>query len=140
MKRKSLLTLITIILAFGVFSYSHSDNNPPKKTLLIYFSGSDWCPDCIRLEKNVLRDTVFTYFLDHHGITVEQIDFPQRKKLTAEQIVHNETIAEKYDFNGSFPTILLARPDTLKYVKLDQSNLSAAQLMSQIKAKLQELQ
>ena len=76
----------------------------PEKLLI--FTGSDWCPNCRRLEKKILSDSSFISFT-RNKLLIEFADFPQHKKLDARTIEKNKTLAEKYHFRGIYPTILL---------------------------------
>lgn len=79
-----------------------SDQN---KHVLINFTGSDWCGWCIKLDKEVFEQAAFKQFADDELVLVK-IDFPRRKKQSAELIAQNEKLLEKYGVRG-FPTILL---------------------------------
>lgn len=85
---------------------------------LIIFEGSDWCSNCRRLEKDILSKKEFQEFLRDHNVELKKIDFPQRKKLKKEIIAYNDAIATKYDFDGTFPTMLLVDVDSEAYVRL----------------------
>ncbi len=102
---------------------------------LIVFEGSDWCSNCQRLEKNILMDNIFLEQLEKLSIQIEKIDFPQRKKLPVETKNYNNMIAEKYNFDGTFPTIIISRTDALIFQKIIYSNQSVEELMSEIKSK-----
>ena len=80
------------------------------KCVFIVFSGSDWCANCIRFEKNILQDSSFQSFL-HTNLLYLNVDFPQRKKQSALLKKQNETLAEQYNPNGIFPTLVLLTSD-----------------------------
>lgn len=107
---------------------------------LIVFEGSDWCARCRSLEQTVLSDTSFLHQLDRNFIRIEKIDFPQRKKITPEAKLYNETVAEKYAFDGSFPTLILTRNDTLIYRRIKYSDENTAEILAQINSAKSELQ
>gem|GEM_PF-6400547 len=77
------------------------------KTQLIVFEGSDWCAKCIRLNKEVLNDSSFVAFAQKEGFEVIHIDFPQRKRLSRETEQANGAMAERYGFQGTFPSLIL---------------------------------
>lgn len=83
-----------------------------SKLVLLSFSGSDWCGNCMRLEKTLFESAEFKTYADKHLVLVNA-DFPMRKKnaLTPEQTKHNEGLAEKYNPKGSFPTVLVLNTD-----------------------------
>ena len=77
-----------------------------KKSILLDFTGSDWCGWCIKLNKEVFDHDEFKNGVKDKFILVE-LDFPKDKsKLTDAVIAQNEALQEKYGVKG-FPTILL---------------------------------
>ncbi|MBK7966460.1 MAG: thioredoxin family protein [Bacteroidetes bacterium] len=79
-----------------------------KLDTLLIFTGSDWCLPCMRLEKNILNDSIFVQFT-LHAIEFIQADFPQKKKLDAIEIERNEKLAELYNPKGIFPYIVVVQ-------------------------------
>jgi thioredoxin-related protein len=74
-----------------------------KKMLLIEFTGSDWCPPCIMLERQVFSQPEFKTYAAQHLILLE-IDFPRMKELSDAQKAANDKLAERYGIYA-FPTI-----------------------------------
>ncbi|MBP9152991.1 MAG: thioredoxin family protein [Flavobacteriales bacterium] len=83
-----------------------------KKSILMSFSGSDWCGNCIRLDKELFQTAEFLEFATKNLVLLK-LDFPAKKKnkLSDEQTKHNEALAEKYNKNGVFPTTLVLNAD-----------------------------
>lgn len=79
-----------------------------KKPILLLFSGSDWCAPCMRLEKQIFATEEFKKYAAENYVLLKA-DFPQRKKnkLSKEQQIHNNKLAEKYNQNGNFPYIVV---------------------------------
>jgi thioredoxin-related protein len=75
------------------------------KIVLVDFTGSDWCGWCIKLQKEVFSRPEFLLWATGNAVLVE-IDFPKRKKLSAELQKANDTLAQKYNIEG-FPTIIV---------------------------------
>lgn len=75
------------------------------KPLLVNFTGSDWCGWCIKLKKEVFSKADFQSWASEEVILVE-LDFPRRKRISAELRVQNEGLAREYGIRG-FPTVLL---------------------------------
>ncbi|MCL6265728.1 thioredoxin fold domain-containing protein [Flagellimonas myxillae] len=109
-----------------------------KEHKLILFEGSDWCVNCIRLEKNVLTKAVFVNFMEQNNISIERIDFPQRKQLDQATQQYNAKMAEKYGFKGVFPTIILTSSDSEELQMLEYLDQSCEDFMDQIAANLKE--
>lgn len=73
-----------------------------KKAVLVEFTGSDWCPPCIAMRKNVFSKKDFISKASEKFILVE-LDFPNGDKAVKEK---NQPYAEKYKIEG-FPTVIL---------------------------------
>lgn len=91
--------------ADGYFAPNHLVQIRQQDSLLI-FTGSDWCLPCMRLERDILSDSLFIQYT-HHNIKFIQVDFPQKKKLDSIEIARNEKLAELYNPNGIFPYIVV---------------------------------
>ena len=78
------------------------------KPILMVFAGSDWCKPCILLNKEVWSTPTFEKYAKDNLVLLE-LDFPRFKKnqLPAEQVKHNEKLAEKYNSAGLFPLVVL---------------------------------
>ncbi len=76
--------------------------------IVLFFTGSDWCPPCIKLEKNVLSSNEFSEFADQKYVWVKA-DFPRRKKnrISKEQKKKNLELADRYNKRMVFPAILI---------------------------------
>jgi thioredoxin-related protein len=73
-----------------------------KKFVLVEFTGSDWCPPCIAMRKNVFSKKEFVTAASKKFILVE-LDFPKGDKELSEK---NQPLAEKFQIEG-FPTVIL---------------------------------
>jgi thioredoxin-related protein len=82
--------------------------NQNNKSILLNFSGSDWCGPCIKMKKEIFEQAEFQEFADKTLILV-RADFPRHKKnqLDPKQKEHNEKLAERYNPKGKFPLTLL---------------------------------
>jgi len=76
-----------------------------KKLVLMDFTGSDWCSWCIQLKKEVFKTKEFADYAGKNLVLVE-VDFPQRKKQSAEQKKANEALSEKFKIDG-YPTVVV---------------------------------
>ena len=75
------------------------------KNVLLDFTGSDWCPWCIKLDKDVYEKPAFIEFAKKNLILVT-VDFPQSKKLPANVKKQNDMLQEKFQVQG-FPTTVI---------------------------------
>jgi thioredoxin-related protein len=118
---KSLLASSIVLL--GAFSTAFAEANwftnfeeakkvalKEGKPLLLDFTGSDWCPPCKALHKNVFSTEEFTKEASGKYVLVE-LDFPQTKQLPAELKAQNSELKKKYAVTG-YPTILLVDAKT----------------------------
>jgi thioredoxin-related protein len=79
------------------------------KMVLLDFTGSDWCPPCKQLHKNVLTSKEFETFAEKNLVLVE-VDFPHNKTQTEEQKKANGALAKKFAIEG-YPTIVVLSKD-----------------------------
>jgi thioredoxin-related protein len=84
-----------------------------NKQMMVSYSGSDWCRNCIRLDKQLFTDTAFSKYAAEHLVLVK-LDFPMSKKnkLSNDQQAYNEKLAERYNPKGVFPLVLLFKGDS----------------------------
>lgn len=76
------------------------------KFLLLDFTGSDWCPPCIRLEQEVLSQDAFLQQAQKNFLLVK-LDFPQdQTKVPAKMMEKNQEWMKRLGVEG-FPTIVL---------------------------------
>lgn len=78
------------------------------KNILLVFSGSDWCAQCIKLDKNVWQSEAFKSEAEKNWVLVKA-DFPKKKgnQLPPELTSSNKLLAEKYNKGGNFPLVVL---------------------------------
>ena len=75
------------------------------KLILADFTGSDWCPWCVKLKKEVFADAKFKDWAKGRVVLVE-LDFPMRKRQSASLRAQNRSLARKYGIRG-YPTVLV---------------------------------
>jgi thioredoxin-related protein len=87
-----------------------------NKSLLVDFTGSDWCGWCIKLVDEVFKHDAFKKGVADIFILVE-LDFPKDKsKLSEETQKQNSELQKKYSIQG-FPTILLLDAEGRPFAK-----------------------
>lgn len=76
--------------------------------IMLVFSGSDWCKPCIKLKTQILLTDTFSAYAKDHFVLLN-LDFPRKakNKLSAEQEVHNDELASKYNMDGTFPLVVI---------------------------------
>ena len=83
-----------------------------KKPLMLFFTGSDWCGWCIRLQKEVFYKPEFIEWANKNVILVD-IDFPRNKsKQSIELQQQNNLLQQQFGVQG-YPTIHFVRPEKI---------------------------
>ncbi|MBR1921653.1 MAG: thioredoxin family protein [Kiritimatiellae bacterium] len=76
---------------------------------LVLFTGSDWCVDCAKFEKNVLSTDAFLDFATN-AYELVALDFSMRGPQSAAEKRRNEELAGEFGVS-EFPTVLLLDAD-----------------------------
>jgi protein disulfide-isomerase len=90
-----------------------------KKPIMLFFTGSDWCGWCHRLQAEVFNKPEFITWTNNKVIAVE-LDFPRRKALDTKIKQQNSELGRMLDVKG-YPTIWFVQPvmDANKKVNLN---------------------
>ncbi|MGQ1788351.1 MULTISPECIES: thioredoxin fold domain-containing protein [unclassified Saccharicrinis] len=123
--------LLILFLSFSFLNIVGIDNLRPSYQLIV-FEGSDWCVNCIRIEKKVLGQPDFMEFLKHNNIQLIRVDFPQRIKMSKEQKRFNSDLAEKYNFDGTYPSIVISQTGSSEFKKITYKNQSIEEFCNNI--------
>ena len=113
--KKSLLgmTAALVILQVGAAELNWLTDLPQaqakaksdNKLVMIDFTGSDWCPWCIKLNKEVFSTPEFVAYADKNLVPVE-IDFPRKKQQAADLKKANQQLQKQYKIEG-YPTVIV---------------------------------
>jgi thiol:disulfide interchange protein len=76
--------------------------------ILLDFTGSDWCPWCIKQDKEIYESDQFAAFASQNLILVK-LDFPQSHPQPPEEAKQNDALQKKYQVEG-FPTTIVLSP------------------------------
>jgi thioredoxin-related protein len=82
-----------------------SQASTEKKLILLDFTGSDWCPWCIKLDKEVFSQKEFKDYAKDNLVLVE-LDFPRGKKLPKHVEDQNDSLQQEYKIEG-YPTVIV---------------------------------
>lgn len=74
-----------------------------KKPLMLFFTGSDWCGWCIRLQKEVFKTPEFEKWAKDNVVLVE-LDFPRRTPQQPEIQKQNAELQQTFQVQG-YPTV-----------------------------------
>ena|SRR5688572_10131313 len=87
------------------FAKAQAKAKTEKKLVLVDFTGSDWCPPCKALHKNVFSSSEFAEFAKKNLVLVE-IDFPRKKEQSEDVKKANRALAKKHEIDG-YPTVIV---------------------------------
>lgn len=105
-----------------------------KKPLLVEFTGSDWCPPCIAMRKNVFSKKEFIEVASKDFILVE-LDFPRGNQELKKK---NDPHAKKYKIEG-FPTVILMDYDGKEFTRFFASeHPTTEKFLTHLKASLEK--
>jgi protein disulfide-isomerase len=88
-----------------------------NKLILVYFSGSDWCPACKRLKSEVFDQPEFGDFARAKLVLV-QADFPRYQPIGHLQLQGNRALQKHYQVS-SYPTVIVFDPEGRELHRLD---------------------
>ena len=118
--KKIFITLFFLAASFAVeaqelvwetnVSKAMEVSNKTKKPMLLFFTGSDWCGWCIRLQKEVLKTPEFAKWAKENVVLVE-LDYPRKTPQTPEIKKQNNELQQAFGIQG-FPTIYFANATT----------------------------
>lgn len=94
-----------------------------KKAVMLEFTGSDWCPPCIMMGKEVFSKEEFVKAASEKYVLVH-LDFPKGDKALAEK---NQPLLEKYKVDG-FPTVVLLNSEGVEFTRFPASKYPKVKL------------
>lgn len=77
-----------------------------NKDILIEFTGSDWCPPCMKMRADVMTKDEFIKPTSEKFVLVE-LDYPKSKEQAQEVKIKNNQLAKQYGVEA-FPTVVFA--------------------------------
>lgn len=114
--KKVFITLLVVLGSFAVqaqelkwetdINTAIKVSNKTKKPMLLFFTGSDWCGWCIRLQKEVLKTPEFAKWAKTNVVLVE-LDYPRAKQQSEEIKKQNNDLQQTFGIQG-FPTVYFA--------------------------------
>lgn len=84
---------------------AHAMSKVTGKPIFAFFTGSDWCVWCRKLQSDVFSKPAFKEWASTEVVLLE-LDFPARKILPAPIMQQNETLKSFFKISG-FPTVWL---------------------------------
>jgi len=80
-----------------------------NKAVLLNFTGSDWCPWCIKMKQETLDTGEFRQYADDN-LELVTLDFPNAVPQPPSIKAQNKQLQKKYKVDG-FPTFILLSSD-----------------------------
>lgn len=85
---------------------AQSKANAEKKSVLLVFHGSDWCPPCVEMQRQLLESPAFEAYAQKALVLVD-VDFPQNVKQSDDLKQPNLALKTKFNVGDSLPAIVL---------------------------------
>lgn len=79
------------------------------KPILMNFTGSDWCPPCKLMQKEVFSTEEFARYAEDHLILLE-LDYPMNVEQPKEVVEQNKELQKEFDIEV-FPTFVILQPN-----------------------------
>ena len=80
--------------------------NAEKKSVLLYFHGSDWCPLCRELQRQVIDSSEFAAYA-RQALVLVDVDFPEKVKQDEGLRRANLALKAKFNVGDAYPTLVL---------------------------------
>jgi thioredoxin-related protein len=97
--------------------------NKQNKPMMLFFTGSDWCGWCKRLQQEVFTQVEFKKWAQDNVILVE-VDFPKANIQTEEVKTQNRSLQQQFAVRG-YPTCWFVKADKLKDGKVNFTQLGS---------------
>ena len=113
--------IITLLLVFSAITTQAQDEltwhtdlnkaidiaNKEDKPLFLFFTGSDWCGWCIRLQKEVFKTPEFVKWAKEKVVLVE-LDYPRKSNQSDAVKTQNAQLQQFFKVQG-YPTVWFAK-------------------------------
>jgi protein disulfide-isomerase len=80
------------------------------KSVLLFFHGSDWCPTCMEMQRQVFDSPEFAQYA-RRALVLVDVDFPEKKTQSDEVKRANLALKARFNFSdelgGGYPTLVL---------------------------------
>src|SRR5271170_3230295 len=95
---------------FSDYSQAAAQAKAGNSNILLDFTGSDWCPWCQKMDREVLNTQQFQDYAERANLALMLVDFPRQHALPPEMQEQNSSLYKKYGVEG-FPTFILTDKD-----------------------------
>lgn len=95
-----------------------------NKSLFLFFTGSDWCGWCIRLQKEVFKTPEFIKWAKDNVVLVE-LDFPRKNNQSEEVKMQNVQLQQQLQVRG-YPTVWFVSATKTAEAKINLNALGSS--------------
>lgn len=92
------------------FAQASALSKKTNKPMLLDFTGSDWCPPCMQMDKQIFSSQKFQEFAKDN-LVLMKVDFPVRKPQNVALQRQNAMLDRKLGVNEQYPTIVILSPE-----------------------------
>jgi protein disulfide-isomerase len=96
-------------------------SNKEHKPMMLFFTGSDWCGWCVKLQKEVFTQAEFKKWAQDNVILVE-VDFPKANIQTEEVKTQNRMLQQQFAVRG-YPTCWFTTADKQQDGKVNYTQI-----------------
>ena len=76
------------------------------KSVLLFFHGSDWCPPCVEMERQVFKSPDFVRYA-RQALVLVDVDFPQGNTQSEALRRANRALQTRFNVGENFPSLVL---------------------------------
>ncbi|ANH78723.1 disulfide reductase DsbH [Candidatus Chlamydia sanziniae] len=117
------------------YSEAMQQSNKDGKPICLFFTGSDWCMWCIKMQEKLLNTPQFSLFAYKH-LHIVEIDFPQKKgHQNEEQKQKNRELKNQYGVSG-FPELVFINGSGKELGRMHYEELDPATYVNKIRMTL----
>ena len=93
----------TALIWYTNVSKAHDVSVASKKPIFAFFTGSDWCIWCKKIQQDVFSKTEFIKWAKKNVVLLE-LDYPRNKAQDPETVKQNQSLQQAFQVQG-FPVI-----------------------------------
>lgn len=131
MKKIFFIIVLALFSSFNSFSQEaltwHTDANKAfelaikeNKKVMLFFTGSDWCGWCIKLQNEVFKTSDFEKW--SNDVVLVELDFPRRSPQDATIKAQNRQLQNMFRVRG-YPAVHFVKPEKMPNGKMNLNNL-----------------
>ncbi len=83
-----------------------------NQAIFLFFTGSDWCTWCTKMEKDVLESKDFINTIGDKFIFVK-VDLPRKMQLSPQLLEQNQALAARFHIRN-YPSVVILSPNEVQ--------------------------